>query len=248
MKRKKINNSIYENLGDKWYLAKDDPIALLREESNFRNPWVLETLQKHNRKKETSHILDLGCGGGFLSNFLSKKGYKVTGLDSAEDALKVARKFDQTKNVNYIQGSAYNLPFEEKSFDVVCAMDFLEHVESPEEIIAEISRVLKPGGQFFFYTFNRNILSWLFVIKGVEWILKKTPDNLHVYHLFIKPKELEHYCKKNKLLVQTFKGVGPQIFHKNFLKFILKREVPQHFPFAFKKSLHIGYLGYALKN
>jgi 2-polyprenyl-6-hydroxyphenyl methylase/3-demethylubiquinone-9 3-methyltransferase len=248
MKRKKINNSIYENLGDKWYLAKDDPIALLREESKFRNPWILESIQKHNKSHKSSHILDLGCGGGFLSNFLSKKGYKVTGLDLAEDALKVARQFDQTKNVNYIQGSAYHLPFKEGTFDIVCAMDFLEHVEFPQKIIKEISRVLKPGGQFFFYTFNRNILSWLFVIKGVEWILKKTPENLHVYHLFIKPEELEHYCKNNKLLVQTFKGVGPKILHRKFFKFILKREVPQDFPFTFKKSLCLGYLGHALKN
>lgn len=243
--KKKVNNRIYEDLGDKWYKAQDDPIALLRAEAKFRNPWVLETLNKFSPQAHS--ILDLGCGGGFLSNFLSKKGHKVTGLDISEDALKVARRYDFTKKVSYLRGDAYKLPFNKNSFDVVCAMDFLEHVEKPNEIIKEVSRVLKPGGQFLFYTFNRNFLSWLLVIKGVEWILKKTPENLHVYHLFIKPKELETLCQNNGLKVKNFTGVGPQIFNKSFFKFILQRKVPKDFSFSYKKSLKIGYLGHAFK-
>jgi 2-polyprenyl-6-hydroxyphenyl methylase/3-demethylubiquinone-9 3-methyltransferase len=243
VKRKIVNNRIYEDLGEKWYKAQDDPIALLRAEARFRNPWVLENLKKFSPQ----NILDIGCGGGFLSNFLSEKGHQVTGLDVSEDALEIAHRYDSTKKVSYLRGNAYELPFNERSFDAVCAMDFLEHVERPHDVVKEVSRVLKPGGQFFFYTFNRNFLSWLLVIKGVEWILKKTPENLHVYHLFIKPKELEIICKNNGLSVQNFNGVGPQIFHKNFFKFILQRKVPKNFPFAFKKSLNIGYLGHALK-
>jgi len=247
MEKPEVNNSIYNHLGHQWYEADDDPIALLRAEAQFRNPWVLKKIISKGIKKGETKLLDIGCGGGFLSNFLIKKGIQITGIDISEDAIKIARQYDKTKKVHYMQGDAYNLPFLENSFDFVCAMDFLEHVTNPEKVIQQISRVLKPGGCFFFYTFNRNLLSWLLVIKGVELILKKTPQNLHVYHLFLKPQEVENFCKNHRLKVHTFQGMGPKILHPSFFKFIFKRKVPQNFSFTFKDSLKIGYLGHAIK-
>ncbi len=247
MKKPEVNNSIYSQLGHKWYEADDDPIALLRAEARFRNPWILKQMISQGMKQGKSKLLDIGCGGGFLSNSLIKKGVQVTGLDISEDAIHIAKHYDTTKKVHYLKGDAYDLPFLENSFDFVCAMDFLEHVDNPEKVIKEASRVLKPGGSFFFYTFNRNFLSWLLIIKGVELILKKTPQNLHVYHLFLKPEEVQNYCNKQHLKIKEFQGVGPKIFHPPFLKFIFKRKVPSNFSFTFKNSLKIGYLGHAIK-
>src|SRR5690606_14398436 len=104
---------------------------------------------------------------------------------------------------------AYHLPFSNESFDVITAMDFLEHVESPDQVIMEFSRVLKPGGMFFFHTFNRNPISWLVVIKLLEWFVKNTPKNMHVINLFIKPRELEEYCLKARIKVFEMKGIAP---------------------------------------
>ena len=247
MKKPEVNNSIYYNLGQKWYEADDDPIALLRAEARFRNPWIFKQMISQGMKQGKSKLLDIGCGGGFLSNSLIKKGVQVTGIDISEDAINTAKHYDTTKRVHYLKGDAYNLPFLDNSFDFVCAMDFLEHVNNPEKVIQEASRVLKPGGSFFFYTFNRNFLSWLLIIKGVELILKKTPPNLHVYHLFLKPEEIQNYCNNQNLKIKSFQGVGPKVLHPSFFKFIFKRKVPSNFSFAFKKSLKIGYLGHAIK-
>ena len=227
MKKPEINNSIYHQLGRKWYEANDDPIALLRAEAQFRNPWILKIIKAKGVEKKKTKLLDIGCGGGFLTNALIKEGIQVTGLDISEDAINIAKHYDETKRVHYLKGDAYDLPFLENSFDFVCAMDFLEHVNNPEKVIQQVSKVLKPGGTFLFYTFNRNFLSWLLVIKGVQLILKRTPENLHVYHLFLKPKEIETICKNYQLNVQTFQGMKPKILHSSFfLNLFLKEKSP----------------------
>ena len=155
----KVNNQVYETLGERWYGAEDDPIALLRAESRLRNPWIAAQIARSFSGSVA--VLDVGCGGGFLSNHLGCAGHRVVGLDGSRDALAIASRFDHTGRVRYQQGDALRLPFDEASFDVVCAMDFLEHVENPDQVIAEAARVLKPSGLFFFHTFNRNLLSWL---------------------------------------------------------------------------------------
>src|SRR4051812_32132541 len=161
-----VNNELYHALGDRWYRAQDDPVALLRAESRLRNPWVAQEIE-HTFGDARCRVLDIGCGGGFLSNYLGQLGHEVTGLDVSLDALRVASAHDHSGAVHYMRGEALELPFADSSFDVVCAMDFLEHVEDPERAIAEAARVLKPSGMFFFHTFNRNLLSWLVIIKGV---------------------------------------------------------------------------------
>jgi 2-polyprenyl-6-hydroxyphenyl methylase / 3-demethylubiquinone-9 3-methyltransferase len=131
-----INNDIYHALGERWYNAQDDPVALLRAEARLRNPWVAEELRARFAGRRL-RILDVGCGGGFLSNYLAIQGHTVIGLDFASDALKVARLHDATGRVEYIEGDAYRLPFTDGGFDAVCSMDFLEHVEEPELAIRE---------------------------------------------------------------------------------------------------------------
>jgi 2-polyprenyl-6-hydroxyphenyl methylase / 3-demethylubiquinone-9 3-methyltransferase len=242
----KINLDVYNELGENWYTATDDPVALLRAESRLTAPWIVSQIS-NKTTTSTTKILDLGCGAGFLSNELAKEGFKVTGFDLSQESLTVAKNHDSTKTVQYIQGNANLLPFEDASFDVICCMDFLEHVEDINPILKEVSRVLKPGGKFFFHTFNRNPLSRFVVIHLVELILKKTPKNLHIYKLFIKPKELNQACESQGLKVDTMLGLRPKIFSRGFWMSLISFRVLDDFKFEFTQSLAISYLGKAQK-
>lgn len=240
-----INNAIYETLGERWYEAWDDPVALLRSESRVKHPWILNKIRELFGEAKVE-ILDVGCGAGFLTNEFALKGYPITGVDLSGESLKVAGNYDKTKSVKYLEADALQLPFADGSFDVVTCMDFLEHVKNPELYIREISRVLKPDGVFFFHTFNRNPLSWLFVIKGVEWLVKNTPKHMHVIDLFIKPSELAGFCKESGMKVGEMTGIRP-VFSSIPLKSLFSGVVPRSFRFELTKSLLMSYLGYARK-
>lgn len=242
----RVNNTFYEDLGDAWYEDTVHPIALLRAENVTRNPWILEKIHTL-LGKSSFDILDIGCGAGFLSNALAANGHRVTGIDLSAKSLDVAKKRDPTQSVRYMQLDAFALPFKEQSFDVISAMDFLEHVEMPGHIVKEAARLLRPNGLFFFHTFNRNWLSWLIAIKGVEWCVPNTPANMHVYSYFIKPKELEEWCKESKLSVIEMKGLSPKVASTAFWKSLLTRRVDKKLEFCFSSSLSIGYLGVAQK-
>jgi 2-polyprenyl-6-hydroxyphenyl methylase/3-demethylubiquinone-9 3-methyltransferase len=193
-------------------------------------------------------VLDIAAGAGFLANELAKAGMQVTGVDLSAESLLVAKAHDPTGTVLYKIADALALPFENASFDVVCLMDFLEHVESPATALAEAARVLKPGGQLFFHTFNRNRLSWLVVIKGVEWFVKNTPARMHVLQLFIKPSELRHQLAMQGLHVREIFGSRPEICSKAFLQLLIHRQVPREFRFVRSSSLLLGYTGVAVKS
>ena len=240
-----VNNEYYNHLGDSWYEADNDPIAVLRAEQKTKNPWVQDKIEKHFDTKDLV-IADIGCGGGFLTNYLAKEYSNVSGLDASVSSLEVAKANDQTNTVKYIEGDAYQLPFENNSCDVVCAMDFLEHVEDPQKVVDECARILKPNGLFFFHTFNRNFAAWLIVIKFMEWFMPNTPKNLHVLHLFIKPVELEKMMAINNLTPLKWVGLGP-CFNFAFFKSIFKRRVTKDFRFKTSDNLALGYMGYAKK-
>ena len=238
-----VNNDIYDQLGERWYGADDDPVALLRAESRLRNPWLTERLRAHSGG--AAQVLDIGCGGGFLSNHLAGEGFDVTGVDASQASLDVAVRHDLSGKVRYLLGDALALPFADGSFDAVCALDFLEHVEDPARVVAEAARVLKPGGLFFFHTFNRNPLAWLVVIKGVEWFVKNTPRHMHVLRLFIKPRELERLCRAQGLHFTELHGSAPVVFSWAFWRMLLTRSVPPNFRFQFTPSTALSYTGYA---
>jgi 2-polyprenyl-6-hydroxyphenyl methylase/3-demethylubiquinone-9 3-methyltransferase len=119
-------------------------------------------------------------------------------------------------------------------------------VEDPARAIQEFSRVLKPGGQFFFHTFNRSPLSWLVIIKFVEWLIPKTPKHMHVLHLFIKPSELREYAIRAGMQVREMTGLKPVISSIPFRR-ILSGTVPPEMRFELTKSLALSYMGVAKK-
>jgi len=247
MERRKaqINNDFYETLNEAWIQAHDHPVALLRAENALRTPWIIQLLKKKLPSECT--ILDLGCGAGFLTNVLAQEGFRVTGIDLSASSLKVARSKDLSHSVEYIQADVNQVPFPNESFEAVSALDLLEHVDSPEQVVREAARLLKPDGLFFFHTFNRSFLSWLTVIKGVEWFVSNTPKHMHVYSLFITPNELKEMCEKQDLEIGEIIGVRPDFKHGAFWKMLLTGAVSDKFRFVFTPSQSTGYLGYARK-
>ena len=238
-----INNTWYADLGARWYTADDTPIALLRAESRHRNPWIADQLARAFGSAPC-RVLDLGCGGGFLSNYLAERGHRVIGVDTTAENLAIARANDRSHSATYVRGDACALPFARHSFDVVCAMDLLEHVEDPERVIAEASRVLAPGGLFVFHTFNRTWQARLIVIKGVEWFVRNAPKDLHVERLFVTPDELHAMCRAHRLEPALIQGSRPR-FGWPLWRMLLTGRVGDDFAFTTTRSIKLGYTGIA---
>lgn len=238
---REVNNAWYDTLGDTWYQAEDNPVALLRAEAGHRNPWIADTLGAAPRA-----VLDVGCGAGFLANYLAARGHRVTGLDTSAEALAVARTHDASRSARYLVGDACALPFPDASFDAVCAMDLLEHVTEPARLVAEAGRVLRPGGVFFFHTFNRTWQAHLVVIKGVEWFVKNTPKDLHVIDLFRSPEEVAEMCRRARLEPVSVRGSRPR-FRWPLWRMLVTGRVGNDFQFTFTGSTKLGYTGFARK-
>ncbi|MEZ0391386.1 MAG: bifunctional 2-polyprenyl-6-hydroxyphenol methylase/3-demethylubiquinol 3-O-methyltransferase UbiG, partial [Pseudobdellovibrionaceae bacterium] len=192
-------------------------------------------------------VLDVGCGAGFLSNYLGREGFSVTAIDLSVSSLEVARRRDETKQVHYLQADAYDLPFDDGYFDVVTSTDFLEHVSEPKRVLKEISRVLGPSGFFFFHTFNRNWISKLLAIKSLEWFVKNTPEHLHVYDLFIKPKDLKKWMEDENMEVLEMHGIRPKILQLPVWRLLTRGEVDPRFRFKWSSNLAVSYMGIARK-
>jgi 2-polyprenyl-6-hydroxyphenyl methylase/3-demethylubiquinone-9 3-methyltransferase len=240
-----IDNEFYKHLGDKWYTAEGDAIALLRLEKKTTNPWVIERIRE--RHKGPVELLDVGCGGGFLSFDLNRQGWRCTALDVSEDVLIAGRKRDLKGEIDWVEGRAEALPFGGERFDVVCMMDVLEHIHEPRKAIEEAVRVLKPRGTLLFHTFNKTWMSWLFAAKGLDWFIKDSQDHIHDWALFIDPKTLVRWLGALGVEVERMDGLHPKIWSPAFFKLLLTRRVPGDFEFEIGGRLNMGYLGCARK-
>ena len=165
------------------------------------NPLRLDWIDDHARLNGKK-VVDVGCGGGLLSEGMAMKGATVTGIDLSDKALSVARLhlLESGHSVEYRSISAEALAAEQAgSYDVVTCMEMLEHVPNPASTIAACAALVKPGGHVFFSTINRNPKAYLFAVIGAEYLLKLLPKGTHDYAKFIKPSELSRWSKSTGL-------------------------------------------------
>ncbi len=158
-------------------------------------------------------VLDIGCGGGILTEALAKRGARATGIDLSKDSIEAAKihASQQGLNIDYryenIEETASKYAGE---FDAITCMEMLEHVPDPNKIIAACTKLLKPGGHAFFSTINRTPKALLFVIFGGEYILRLLPRGTHTYSKLIRPSELKHWAQKNGL---EFRNLASLIYN-----------------------------------
>lgn len=182
------------------------------------NPLRMAFLQeKINLAKK--HVIDVGCGGGILTESMSSAGAIVTGIDLNKPLLDVAKlhQLESKTTVEYLLTSAEAIALERPNrYDVVTCFELLEHVPDPIAIINAAKTLLKPDGHLFLSTLNRNLKSYLFAIIGAEYILKLLPRNTHDYAKLIRPAELYDWVVECQLTPKEMKGIQYNPFKKTF--------------------------------
>ncbi len=206
-------------------LAKFEALAYRwwDKESEFKplhdiNPLRLDFIDEHaglNGKK----VLDIGCGGGILSESMVKRGAQVKGIDLGEAPLAVAKIHakEQNLNIEYQAISAEILATQEpKSFDIITCMEMLEHVPNPAAIVEACAKLAKSDGHIFFSTINRNPKSFLFAIIGAEYILNLLPKGTHEFEKLIRPSELDRWIRHASMHTYEIIGMTYNPFNKSY--------------------------------
>jgi 2-polyprenyl-6-hydroxyphenyl methylase / 3-demethylubiquinone-9 3-methyltransferase len=195
----------FSDLAHRWW----DPASEfkpLHEINPLRLGWIDKRANLAGKQ-----VLDVGCGGGILSESMAGLGATVTGIDLSEKALGVARLhlFESGCKVDYQHVGAEAFAAEHAGrFDVVTCMEMLEHVPDPSSTVAACARLAKPGGHVFFSTLNRNLKSYVMAVVGAEYLLKLLPKGTHEYAKFIKPSELARYCRGVDLEIVELTGMS----------------------------------------
>jgi len=196
----------FESIAQRWW-DLDGEFKPLHE----INPLRLDFINNKSNSLFDKKTLDLGCGGGILSESMAKLGAQVTGIDMGGEPLNVAKlhSLETGVKVDYIQTTAEEFAqSNSESFDVVTCMEMLEHVPDPASVIAAVSKLVKPGGKVFFSTLNKTIKSYLFAILGAEHLLKLVPKGTHDHKKFIKPSTLIEWAEHNGLKVKASAGLS----------------------------------------
>lgn len=255
-----INNDIYNTESDSWW-QPDSALYLLRT--------CINPVRVNYAKKILANILkidpcgksalEVGCGGGILCEEIARMQFVTTGIDPSEQSLRVAARHAQANrlSIKYEWGVGEALPYGDASYDVVFCCDVLEHVKELPMVISEISRVLKPGGIFFYDTINRTFASRLVAInicqKWQRWAFM--PADLHVWRMFIKPRELRSLLQGNDLEWKEHCGTAPNIPYPKVLGYLRKRakgeltylDLGKMLYLVESANLSVMYMGYAIK-
>ncbi|OGA17462.1 MAG: bifunctional 3-demethylubiquinol 3-O-methyltransferase/2-polyprenyl-6-hydroxyphenol methylase [Betaproteobacteria bacterium RIFCSPLOWO2_02_FULL_66_14] len=195
----------FSDLAHRWWDPHSE-FRPLHEINPLRLGWIAERAPLDGRE-----VLDVGCGGGILSESMARRGARVTGIDLSEKALKVAQ-------LHLLEGDELPVTYELESaesiadrqpgrFDVVTCMELLEHVPDPSSTVAACAKLAKPGGQIFFSTINRNPKAYLFAVIGAEYLLKLLPKGTHDYARFVKPSELARWSRDARLRAEELIGM-----------------------------------------
>ncbi|MET0071757.1 MAG: bifunctional 2-polyprenyl-6-hydroxyphenol methylase/3-demethylubiquinol 3-O-methyltransferase UbiG [Candidatus Thiodiazotropha sp.] len=197
--------SKFEELASRWWDPHSE-FKPLHEINPLRLDYILRFTPLEGRR-----VLDVGCGGGILSESMAAHGAQVTGIDMGEAPLQVARLhlLESGLEINYERIPVERLAQEQpESFDLITCMEMLEHVPDPTSVVSACARLVKPGGRLFFSTINRNPKSYLFAILGAEYLLKLLPKGTHDYAKFIRPSELHAWMRKAELNSLGMTGMG----------------------------------------
>ncbi len=174
------------------------------------NPLRLNFINSHAGQLTDKSVLDIGCGGGILSESLAQQGAKVSAIDMAEGVIKIAKShaLEQNLDIDYQLSTAEDFATNHSaSYDVVTCMEMLEHVPDPASVVHACSQLVKPGGLVFLSTLNRNLKSFLMAIVGAEYALQLVPAGTHEYEKFIKPSELDRALRANQLQSLDITGI-----------------------------------------
>jgi len=195
----------FEELASRWW----DPHSEFKPLHDI-NPLRLDFIdQRASLTGKT--VVDVGCGGGILSESMAQRGAIVTGIDMGEAPLSVARlhQLESGVEVDYRQITAEQLAVEQpQAYDVVTCLEMLEHVPDPASVIRACAELVKPDGHVFFSTINRNPKAFMFAIVGAEYLLKMLPKGTHDYSKFIKPSELEGWVRQADLSLRELTGMS----------------------------------------
>jgi len=253
-----INNRIYEEDSDQWR-NQDSFLNLLDTVVQpVRSEYLHQCIQRQSLDKN-GRVLDIGCGGGFMSETLAQLGFSVTGVDQSKSTLDYAKThaLQQGFDIDYCHAQAEYLPYPDDYYDLVCACDVLEHVNDLEQTIKEASRVLKPGGIFIFDTINRTLRSRIAVIDIAQNLpfTAFIPKDVHVWSYFIRPYELIKIFRNNALMLYDVQGISPRtnplwMVCKLLMHKLNKRAYPEIasiIQMKLSNDFSIQYMGYAKK-
>ena len=194
----------FSQLAHRWWDPNSE-FKPLHDINPLRLRWIDSIVDLSGKR-----VLDVGCGGGILSEAMAGLGADVTGIDLSDQALQVAQLhlLESKANVAYRKAAVEALAREQPaSFDVVTCMEVLEHIPQPAEHVAACVQLLKPDGHAIFATINRNPKSFLFAIVGAEYVLNLLPRGTHQYAKFIRPSELSAWCRAAGLTVERISGM-----------------------------------------
>ncbi|MDQ9171918.1 bifunctional 2-polyprenyl-6-hydroxyphenol methylase/3-demethylubiquinol 3-O-methyltransferase UbiG [Oxalobacteraceae bacterium R-40] len=194
----------FSDLAHRWWDPSSE-FRPLHDINPLRLEWINSQAPLTGKK-----VVDVGCGGGILSESMARKGAKVTGIDLSDKALKVAdlHSLESGIEVRYEKIAVEELAAREPaSYDVVTCMEMLEHVPDPAAIVRACAALVKPGGHVFFSTINRNPKAYLFAVIGAEYLLRMLPRGTHDYEKFLTPAELGRFIRNTGLELKSLKGL-----------------------------------------
>ena len=215
----------FSNLADEWWdvNGKFKPLHMFNP---IRIEYITNSIKKYYKIKndkvnflEELNILDIGCGGGLISEPMARLGAKVTGIDASEKNIKIAKSHSEKGglHINYLNTSPENLHDVEK-YDVILNLEIVEHVDNVNLYIKSCYKLLKKNGLMFTATLNRSFISYVKAIIGAEYILRWLPIGTHDWNKFIKPEELEKYLNQENFSTIDIKGLKFNLFTNKWKK------------------------------